>query len=75
MDVLALSASLRCRFFLPFTCLLLGGKFMFDFIENICFSADTVVEMQDILDMYEPTCSALIVAVNFNYSWLYLFRP
>lgn len=38
---------------------------MFDFIENILFSADTVTEMQEILgDMYAPTCSALIVSVS-----------
>ena len=38
---------------------------MFDFIENVLFAADTVVEMQSMLgDMYEPTCSALIVCVT-----------
>ena len=38
---------------------------MFDFIENVLFSAETASEMQDILgDMYEPTCSALIVCVS-----------
>ena len=38
---------------------------MFDFIENILFSADTVAEMQEILgDMYAPTCSALIVSIS-----------
>lgn len=38
---------------------------MFDFIENILFTADTAAEMQELLgDLYQPTCSALIVCVS-----------
>ena len=38
---------------------------MFDFIENILFTADTAAEMQELLgDLYQPTCSALIICVS-----------